>query len=237
MQNREIYNIVANKAKAIFQRPAETYSYESIVVGCPVKSELGEAATMYAVAKNTWRGFHRIDKSKDGAGSVFMDYFIKKKQYVIDALKTINTVEELDLFEDQICQEIKEELVNIKQDMKKSYNKIRKPVDLYIEHIVSMAKELEGHRDRLAKLLFLPLDSQILASEYIFDTFELSRCGLKRSSTYGDIESKKVYKYIQELLITKAKEINEKEFCRIYFDLFWNDRYLKKGTNLFQTNF
>lgn len=235
MKRREIYDKINEKAGAIFYKPIQTYKYESLVMGCPVISNEGKWTRMYAVAPNTWRAFHTIDKTKTGASEIYKNYFIKNKDVIINELKNMKSSSELDELEEMILGEIRIELTNILPKMLRSYNRLRKPIDLYIEHIVSMAVELENYRERLIPLLFLPIDSEILSSEHIFEVCELNRCGLNRKSSYGNINDKQTYDYLQELLIEKASMIN-RDFNRIFFDLFWNDRYLKNGGNLFQTN-
>ncbi|NMB95719.1 MAG: hypothetical protein GYA02_03780 [Clostridiaceae bacterium] len=135
--------------------------------------------------------------------------------------------------------EIKSNLTNVKSYMLQSYNRIRKPVDLYIEHIASMSTELDGYRGKLVKLLFLPLDSQIFGSEYIFTLNELYRYGLTRESSFSNVKCKSDFDKLQKLLMSKATAIYNSykiEFDSIYFYLIWNNRYTKNPNNLFQSN-
>jgi hypothetical protein len=121
----------------------------------------------------------------------------------------------------------------------KSYNKIRKPIDLYIEHIVLMSKELSDYRKELIHYLFLPLDSWIFDSELIFTLEELKSKGLKRGSGYGKLTIKEDYIYLQEILSKRVLEISNeisKKFYRIYLDLLWRNRYERNGSNLFEVN-
>lgn len=239
LNNSVIFEEISTKAKMIYNAPSTTYSYYDIVLGCNIHYE-GKQKKMYAVAPNTWRGFHKINKSNDGAGIVFKDYLIQNKDSIITRLKDISTAEQLDVFEDSLCAEIRANLSNIKQSMMQSYNKIRKPVDLYIEHIVAMASELNGYRDQLVKFLFIPLDSQMFQSLYIFDVNELSRYAVTRRCSFSDVDTKPKYDGLQNLLTSKARNISHTcgfEYERIYFDLIWRDRYKRTGNNLFQTNF
>ncbi|MCB2361040.1 hypothetical protein [Clostridium estertheticum] len=225
------------KGENIFIKSQKLYSYDSIINGCMVRGSSGKVEKMYAVGTNTWRGFHKLNKKGSGSKEVFVPYFNNKREYIISELKSINTVEQLDRFEDKITEELRGILMKyIKNNMLDSYNKVRKPVDLYIEHIVSMAEEFtETERKKLVPLLFLPLDSQIFASEYIFSLKELYSFGLKRGSTFQDVNSRNIYKDIQNSLVQKLMKING-DFHRIYFDFFWNERYKKSGANLFETN-
>lgn len=238
VNNSVIFNEIFTKAKIIFKAPSITYSYDNIVLGCDVHYE-GKKEKMYAVAPNTWRGFHKINKANEGAGTVFKDYLIQNKDVIIAKLKEISTAEQLDVFEDSLCTGIKVNLRNIKHSMMHSYNKLRKPVDLYIEHIVAMASELDGYRDQLVKLLFIPLDSQMFQSLYIFDINDLSKYSLSRRCSFSDVDTKPKYDGLQSILASKARSISHTcgvEYERIYFDLIWGDRYKQAGENLFQTN-
>jgi hypothetical protein len=225
------------KGESIFIKSQKLYSYDSIINGCIVSSASGKVEKMYAVAQNTWRGFHKLDKEGIGSKDIFVPYFNKNRETIISQLKCIKTVEELEEFQDKITKQLKDMLMKcIKNNMLNSYNKVRKPVDLYIEHIVSMAEEFTvDERERLVPLLFLPLDSQIFASEYIFSDKELYSFGLKRGSTFQDVKSSKIYKAMQKSLLEKSAKI-QGNFHRIYFDFFWNERYKKSGDNLFETN-
>jgi hypothetical protein len=121
----------------------------------------------------------------------------------------------------------------------KSYNKVRKPVDLYVEHLVAMAVDLDDVRAKLVPLLFLPLDSQILRHCAHFSDQELADHCLSRASTYKDITTERSYAALQTMLVQKAMAVAEsrdRPFHVIYFDLVWNDRYLNRGRNLFETN-
>jgi len=154
-------------------------------------------------------------------------------------LKNINSEKELDDFEDVICSDIRKIFIET-QGRIDSYNKIRKPVDLYIENIVCMSQELSEVRNKLVEFLFLPLDSQILGSYCIFSDSQLRALGVRRSGGFGNIVSRNTYFELQKIIKSRAKEISNElsiKFDRIYFDLLWNERFLKKGNNLFETSF
>ena len=243
MENIEmnLFNQITKKSEEIFLNPKTTYSYNKIINGCSVSNPSGGYKTMYAVGNNTWRGFHKKETSSVGSKYVFTGYFTKNKNSILENLKYLKSSSELNEFENKLCKDLKEILMNyIKENMLQSFNKIRKPVDLYIEHIVSMSEELEEYRQKLIPMLFLPLDSQVLASEHIFTIMQLNKYNLKRSSSFKDVTSFEIYSSLQEQLHDKATKIGNtlnKNFNRIYFDLFWNNRYVKPGLNLFETNF
>ncbi|GKT11026.1 hypothetical protein DSTSK_43310 [Desulforhabdus sp. TSK] len=102
-----------------------------------------------------------------------------------------------------------------------------------------MAADLEEARAKLVPLLFLPLDSQILAHPGLFTERELAAQGLTRGSTYKDITTESTHSAFQALLGQKAAAVTDahrRPFHVIYFDLVWNDRYRRWGGNLFETN-
>lgn len=241
MSKEKVYNQIIIKGDQIFNMPEDIYKYNYIINGCIVKNKSGKAERMYAVGSNTWRGFHKKDKEGIGSKEVFTSYFTGNKTFIVNTLKNISSEEELHEFENKICKDIKEKLILcIKENMLNSYNKIRKPIDLYIEHIVSMADDFtEDERARLSDFLFLPLDSQMFTSEYIFTEVELYKFNLSRNSSFKDVYSESCYKSLQELLELKAQSISkdlDQNMKRIYFDLLWNERFLKEGKNLFETN-
>ena len=131
-----LFEQIQQKAEIIFNAPFPTYKYDGIIFGCNVKSPIGNGYTqMSAVGTNTWRGFHRTPNSLSGSKDVFTGYFKERVAFIIDTLKSIRIVEELDHFENEIYLGIRKRLQgNIRSDMLTSYNKIRKPIDLYIEH-------------------------------------------------------------------------------------------------------
>ncbi len=128
--NKHLFIPLATRATDIFFHPSPTYCYDIIINGCDVRSLNGKHEKMYAVVRNTWRGFHKLDKGGVGAGSIFMNYFANNKGFIISNLKSLSNVSQLDTLEDTLCNDIKGRLINIRQDMLTSYNKLRKPVDL-----------------------------------------------------------------------------------------------------------
>jgi hypothetical protein len=237
-----VFRSIAAKAKTVFLNPNPVYTYENIICGCQVRDPVsGVGRTMSAVGNNTWRGFHRCVDSICGSKEIFNSYFKANKIKILSTLNSIKTVNEMDMFEDTVCLDIKDALRgNIIASQLTSYNKIRKPVDLFIEHIAAMCSELSERRVFLTGLLFLPLDSQIFASPHIFSRSQLNSFGIRSNATFKDVQSRKVYGELQSTLSRKAADISDSigmEFHRIYFDLLWNDRFKSTGNNLFETNF
>lgn len=205
----------------IFYNPLPLLSYETLV-----KRSLGP---------NTYRGFHRIDKSKSGAKDAFEKILIANSNFIIDNLKVSKTEKELDDLENDICDLLMNELKkNIKNEQLISYNKIRKPVDIFIEHLVAMETDFSPVRQSLTKHLFLPLDSQMFQSDFVFSDNERLELKIKKRFTFKDILEKSHYYEIQDFLKQKANLIGLEN--KIYFDLEWNDRWKSNGNNLFETN-
>jgi hypothetical protein len=228
-----------DKADQLFLRPSPRYKWEEIVSGTWVQSQSGGTRPMWAVDQNTFRGFWRINQACPGAKERFIDYFLERQSTLVGALAAVRSQDDLYSLSNCICEEIRTQLSNIQQDQLRSYNKVRKPVDLYIEHLVAMAFELDEMRATLVPFLFLPLDSQILAHPGLFTELELRAHKLKRKSTYKDIDSEDTYKNLQKMLSQKAEVIvteRHRPFHVIYFDLLWNDRNRNWGGNLFETN-
>jgi hypothetical protein len=228
-----------DKADQVFLRPSPLYSWDEIVSGAPVRSESGGVRQMFAVGQNTFRGFHRINKACPGAKKEFIDYFLEQKAILISALSAVRTRDELNRLSNHICEGLRAKLYNSSPAQLKSYNKVRKPIDLYIEHLAATAVELDDVRAKLAPLLFLPLDSQILAHPGLFTVQELEAHGLSRASTYKDVATESMHAALQTLLIQKAEVVakaRRRPFHVIYIDLIWNGRYDNWGGNLFETN-
>ncbi|HUY34242.1 MAG TPA: hypothetical protein VMV69_15960 [Pirellulales bacterium] len=228
-----------DKADQIFPRPTTLYSWDKIISGAAVKSASGATRRMFAVGQNTFRGFHRRDKACPGAKEAFIKYFVDERSSLVEALSAVRTRDELHGLSNTVCDGIRSRLGNVVPTQLRAYNKVRKPVDLYFEHLVSMAAELDHVRAALVPLLFLPLDSQILAHSGLFSEQELAMHGLSRTSTYKDVVSERTYSALQSLLVEKAGAVaaeRRRSFHPIYFDLVWNDRYRNWGGNLFETN-
>jgi hypothetical protein len=122
---------------------------------------------------------------------------------------------------------------NIRKDQLLSFNKLRKPVDIVIEHMISMGSDFNSVRQSLTKHLFLPLDSQMFQSSIVFSDEEIQYLKIDRTFTFKDIRSNSHYYEIQSFLSDKAARLN---IDRIFFDLLWNERYKSNGGNLFETN-
>ncbi|MBV4416541.1 hypothetical protein [Clostridium tyrobutyricum] len=47
----------------------------------------------------------------------------------------------------------------------------------------------------------------------------------------------RIVKKAEEVFLNSKTTYLNKNFCRIYFDLLWNNRYENPGSSLFETNF
>ncbi len=208
------------KGDQIFCDPRPTCSYEELV--------------QRSLTQNTYRGFHRIDKQKPGAKEAFQRTLRAQKSNIISNLNSAESEHDIDKLADRLCEILIKNLSNIKQKQLHSYNKLRKPIDIVLEHMVAIGSDFERARKKTIDHLFLPLDSQIFMHDLIFSDQERRGLSIKRSFTFKDIKTRNHYIKIQNFLKTKANRLGLKR--RIYFDLLWNDRYKQNGTNLLRTN-
>jgi len=227
-----------NKGRLVFEEHDHLYGYEEIVTGAPVRTNGGRTHKRAAVGRNTIRGFHRLNKAKAGALMTFQSVFLDQKKRICDAMHKVRSEEDLHVVANRISAHVRRKLTNIRPDQLLSFNKVRKPVDLYIENLVTMSKELKGIRRRLVPWLFLPLDSQMMNSPYVFSEPDLTSVGLYRGATYKDVLSETMYLRLQDIARVNARRIAKTSgrFFRIYYDLLWNERWKRSGSNLLELN-
>ncbi len=246
---RGFWKKVATRAEVVFCRPSVLYAWDDIVSGVMVSPPGGPPRVMAAVSANTWRAHPRKDKGKEGSAAVYQRFFIANKESILTGLRNARNRQELHALANKITSQIKGRLTNTEDHVLASYNSLRKPVDLYLEHLVAMAEEVDPKtRSRLVPFLYLPLDSQILGSfpipeegeDYsLFTSQELKTRGLKVGSSYGHVTTETAYLDLQEIISRRAKEVAASAgvpFHPIYFDMLWNQRYARGGRNLFETN-
>lgn len=218
MVSVEQINVVGDR---VFRNPSPLLSYEELA-----RRSLGS---------NTYRGFHRLDKRGLGAAHVFREILSKNKDSIVRSINGAKSESDIDVLLKEICKTLRSELKNhIRADQLNSFNKLRKPMDIVIQHMVAMGDGFGDARSKVINWLFLPLDSQIFQSEFIFSDQEARALGIKRSYTFKDIKDENHYDDIQNFLREKSVQLGVKH--RIYFDLIWNERYKSNGTNLFLTN-
>jgi hypothetical protein len=226
------------KAKETILNPKTLYKWDDIINGVSVKRQNGTTQTMWAVASNTFRGFHRIQKDCPGASVVFHNYFVSNKHWLLTEILSAKNSTELHNVENKICTDIHPKLSNIRQSSLDSYGRIRKPVDLYFQNLICMSQEVDRSRINLVPYLFLALDSQMFSDPNIFTVEELKNFHLSRRSTYKDVTDERTYIQLQDILSRKATQLSKSDtkFYRIYFDMLWNNRHQNWGSNFFETN-
>lgn len=239
MVDRATLQKVIERAESTFLAPQPQYTWREIVAGVAVRKSQGGLQKLAAVSQNTWRGFHKIDKDRPGAAEGFRGYLLENAAQLLRELNHVQSAMDLDALADRIGEAVKGRLTNIRPTMLQAYNKIRKPLDLYLEHAVAMASELAEARSRLVPWLRLPLDSQMFQLPHLFSDQELRQLKLSRQSTYREVNSANQYHTLQRIVNDRARQFSTmagSTFHPIYFDLWWNDRYGRSGGNLFEVN-
>jgi hypothetical protein len=234
MDQHDALEPIIIRSGKLFLKPTTLYPWEQIINGVKRK----DGATISAVGSNTWCDFVKRDEQKVAADLIFKEYFMQEKVNIVHKLSRVTDTYQLDLLGDKICSEILKILcVNIKPEIFKSYNTIRMPVDLYFENLVAMSQELKKEREILVPYLYVPLSNPILSSPYCFTNCELKKNSLDRSSTNKEVMAKDQYDGLQRILKQRANRISQLsgvKFYPIYFDLFWKNKYMNEGGNLFE---
>ncbi|HOA56111.1 MAG TPA: hypothetical protein PK767_06645 [Clostridiales bacterium] len=239
--DKSVLKHALKSAEAIFLNPSVKYPYDDIIRGVQVNGTRKKAVdinTTQAFGKKLNYGNFRENKIK--AMDVCDTFFLEQKEQIIKVLCTaVKSRNELDEYEHELFKELRDALLlySTSSLINESYNRIRKVVELYLEHIVSMAAEIDDDRRKeLVPMLFLPIDSWIIANELIFSDYALASWGLTRKSSFGKIYSKALFDNMQRYLSDKAQEISTElgeDFHVIYFDVFWKNRLYNPGCNLF----
>lgn len=239
---------LAKQAEQVFLAPDEVYPWNDIIQGVAVTFPNGRVKTFRAVAPNTFRGHRRIDTSKPGSITVFQPYFLNRRRHILRGLKAVRTRHDLHQLLNEITEDIRLGMTNIQDAVRNSFNRVRKPVDLYIEHLVAMAREISpALRQRLVPLLFLPLDSVMLnpipipghSPIRLFDPNTLAGLDLSTQPSYGHVSTQAQYEALQTLVDDACQELTRR--CKrtihpIYLDLLWRKRFTRTGGNLFKLN-
>lgn len=224
------------KGKQIFTNPKPLYSYDEIITGVNISGK-----NMKAVANNTFMAFgYPLDENAKKVKKVYEDYFISNKSIIIKELINVNSLYDMDYVERTIYKEIYSKLIDIKAEKLDSYNRIRKPLNLYLEHIISMCNLIDNiQRERLVQYMFLPMDKFIFNSPHIFNDNEKRKWHISDKAGFGIVRTEELFYEMQNTLVEKAQNISkelDEEFYRIYFDMFWGNRIESEGANLFLSN-
>lgn len=230
----DIYRRAYETANTIFLNPKVQYSYDEIISGVKVKGK-----TMQAVDQSTFQAFGRFTENMFKVTDIYINYFLSNKISIINSLNSAKSENDLNRIEGKIYAEIYSELLkNTDVNRLNSYNRIRKPINLYIEHIVSMTMEITN-RETLTPLLYLPLDKFIFGSEYTLSDYERKNLKVDPNKGFGQVKEENHYYVLQSYFKRKSEAFSVKlgvKFNRIYFDMFWKDRYLTHAGNLFLSN-
>jgi hypothetical protein len=127
------------------------------------------------------------------------------------------------LLSNELEQTLKKELSkNVRPEILSNYNAVRKIIDLILEHVLLVSKELSNYRQQLIHFLRVPLDSFILNSSCLFTFNERKKFELKANAVFLSVKKKEQYDSIQNHLASIANE--SKIDHPIYFDILWRDR-------------
>ena len=222
---KAINSINEKYKKYLLKRPQKKYTIEGISIKC----KNSHSILLSIVSANTFRGFHKIDKKRKGAKDVVSDYFLKNQVNIKSELVKVNNRDALDKLSHKIALDIRGKLTNIKPCCLIAYNKTRKLIDLYFEHIVLLSEELtNAQRKRLLPLLFVPLDEQILVKMKP----HLSSVVLPSKPTMSSVVCKEAYDKIQCDISSFCK--SNKISAPIALDLLWRNRYKKNGSDFLE---
>jgi hypothetical protein len=176
------------------------------------------------VGGNTLRAFHRKDKNAVGPTEIVREFIIHSKVQIIEGLEKAKSTDDIESLSDELLKKLKSRLgANVKKEVLENYNAVRKLVDLILEHVALIAKELNGCRNQIIPFLRVPLDSFILNSDCLFtyqerEDFKLGGVG----GGFSRIKTKEQYDKVQSHLIQVANSCEVS--YPIYFDVLWRDR-------------
>ena len=87
-----------------------------------------------------------------------------------------------------------------------SYNALRKPIDLYMEHVVAMANELNGYRQQLVPLLALPLDGNMMRRPELEQVRR--QHGIRRGAGFPSVCDETAYCNLQNALRSRCETVS-----------------------------
>lgn len=181
----DIYNQINHRGIDLFLNPLSLLTFEDLVLGTSIKGR-----KIAVLGSNTYRGFHRLNKSNHGAKYFFCKCLTENKGVVIKRLNETTSENDLISLENELDNKLRGLLIrNISEYQLSSFNKTRKPIDIIIEHLVAMMTELDSYKRKLiVHNLFLPLDSQMFQSQLVFSDNEIKELRLRRNFTFKDVK-------------------------------------------------
>lgn len=218
---RKINKVVAKYNSSLVNNPRKQYVIKGLIIN-------NDPLTVI-ISSNTFRGFHKINKNGKGCKCIAHEYFESNQKRIIKKLGQITNRYELDKFSDKLTNELKQKLTNIKKEKLKSYNKVRKLIDLYLEHLVLLSSNtFITNRNKLLLILFIPLDQHILTNMRDY----LKPEKIPSKPTMSSVIDKAMYDRIQKKLSVFCKQ--HKIPAPIALDLLWRDRYKKNGNDFME---
>jgi hypothetical protein len=217
----KINKVVATYNRSLVNNPSNLYKIKGLIIN-------NDPLTVI-ISSNTYRGFHKINKNGKGCKCIAHEYFESNQKRIIKKLGQITNRYELDKFSEKLTTELKQKLTNIKKEKLKSYNKVRKLIDLYLEHLVLLSPNTcISNRNKLLLILFIPLDQHILTN--MRDYLKPEKIPLR--PTMSSVIDKGMYDRIQKKLSDFCKQ--HKIPAPIALDLLWRDRYEKNGNDFME---
>jgi hypothetical protein len=143
------------------------------------------------ISGNTLRAFHRIDINKSGPKEIMNYFLINSKDSIIKGLTKCKCAKDFDFLSHELEQTLKKELSkNVRPEILSNYNAVRKIIDLILEHVLLVSKELSNYRQQLIHFLRVPLDSFILNSSCLFTFNERKKFELKVNAGFFKCQEK-----------------------------------------------
>jgi hypothetical protein len=179
---------------------------------------------MKIVRGNTLQAFHRNDINKIGPTEIIHEFIGNSKDQIIEGLKKAKSTNDIESLSNELFKKLKSRMeVNVQDRVLKNYNAVRKLVDLILEQVALIAKELNDHLKQIIPFLRVPLDSFILNSDCLFTYQERKKFKLGAvGGGFSRIKTKEQYDSVQNHLIQVANSCEVS--YPIYFDVLWRDR-------------
>ncbi|MBL8850542.1 MAG: hypothetical protein JNG89_12755 [Planctomycetaceae bacterium] len=223
-------------ATRVFLSPHPQYAWNEIIEGVEVHFHDGRVENRAVMMGSSARTLRQA-RPGPSAKEVYDRFFLENPDATLQQLSEVTDRNQLQQLCNQWQRLIRPELGSLELSQLSSYGRLRRPIDLYLMHLIAMSTEAESLRKALVPLLFVPLDKQSL--DKAFTKEELRDSGLPPRSSFGNIETEQLYLEFQDALAKRARRMSgivSKEVAPIYFDLLWRDRDKRVGGNLFEAS-